>query len=168
MFVLPFSNSIFFTSNTFSPYLLIKTPNTLIPLKFYEPPILLFRNFTGNSQTFFSSFSISSAFRILFKTVFNSLNFTYSYIHLKGIGFKLYKSSNSIVVSSGFNHYTKLTFPLCFKFVVRRAYLILYSSKTSHNYYVNLIRHIRFPDPYRAKGFRFKNQIIKLKVGKQR
>jgi large subunit ribosomal protein L6 len=96
----------------------------------------------------------------------------YVYIHLKGIGFKLYKSStsNSLIVNSGYNHYTKFTplFRPDVSFLVRKSYVLIFSYAKSISNFSNIIRKIRFPDPYRGKGFRFKNQILKFKIGKQR
>ena len=129
--------------------------------------------YTPVSSQFFAllfSKSVAKSFISQLRGTLNSEIFKYTYLHLKGIGFKLYpsKTTNSIVVNSGYNHYTKLNFPNVFSFLSRKVYLICYSKSFLHNYYINVIKNVRSPDPYRAKGFRFKNQLIKLKVGKQR
>lgn len=125
-----------------------------------------------NLQTFvtFSSFKSIKFFFTHFRLSLINSKFFYSYIHLKGIGFKLYKSikTNSLIINSGYNHYTKVTCPSFINIVVRKFYVLIYSNSSLHNYFVNVLRNVRYPDPYRAKGFRFKNQIVKLKIGKQR
>jgi len=140
-----------------------------IPVNFFYCPTYKEPNF---SKVSFSYYSNSSARTSLnwFRNFFLPAKFKYTYLHLKGIGFKIYSSklSNSFIVSSGYNHYTKLTFPKLFSFLARKVYVICYSNSVLHSYYINVIKNIRFPDPYRAKGFRLRNQIIKLKVGKQR
>ncbi len=129
---------------------------------------LIYKNY--NFFTIFNSFRIIKSFFTIFRLNFIKPKFFYSYIHLQGIGFKVYRSinTNSLVVNSGYNHYTKITYPTLMNLIVRKFYVLMYSNSLKHNYYVNVLRNIRYPDPYRAKGFRFKNQIIKLKVGKQR
>lgn len=151
----------FFFSSSFSTKSL-----PLFPFRFSKH--LVFKN--SILLSFFDSFKSIKFFFTLFRLNFIKTKFFYSYIHLKGIGFKLYKShiSNSLVINSGYNHYTKIFYPSFINLIVRKFYVLLYSNSHQHNYYVNTLRHIRYPDPYRAKGFRFKNQLIKLKIGKQR
>ncbi len=122
------------------------------------------------TSKFFFNLSEYKAFITFFTRYARALKVQYTYLHLKGIGFKLYRSTlpPAIIVNAGYNHYTKFKLPKFSTVFVRKAYLIFCSNIIRHAYYVNYIRSIRFPDPYRAKGFRFKNQIIKFKIGKQR
>ena len=158
-----FSNSInkFIVKTHFNFILL----NSLYML-FFDNTLFFFKLYFSNyldSQLFFKN--INSFFFKLFLP-------HYVYIHLKGIGFKLYKStaSNSLIVNSGYNHYTKFTSLSRpdVSFIVRKSYLLIFSYSKSISNFSNIIRKIRFPDPYRGKGFRFKNQILKFKIGKQR
>lgn len=157
----------FFIFSTSLTYNILNTESFTVSKFFLAQPIFFKpKNFSFYHANL-AEFKHWSAF---FRFLLTPYPFLYSYLHLKGIGFRLYKSvaSNSLIVNSGYNHYTRLSFPNGFKIVVRKAYALCYSSMYRHNYYVNVIRSVRFPDPYRAKGFRFRNQTIKLKVGKQR
>jgi hypothetical protein len=155
------NNRFFFNFSTFKTMRIVAFSNRFMGDLIYE---------NYNFFTIFNSFRAIKSFFTIFRLTFIKPKFFYSYIHLKGIGFKLYRSinTNSLVINSGFNHYTKITYPTFINLIVRKFYVLLYSNSFKHNYYINVLRNIRYPDPYRAKGFRFKNQIIKLKVGKQR
>lgn len=142
--------------------------NKILPLS-VDPSLI----YNSVSPHFFGLLFSKSAAKSLINQLRGTLNseiFKYTYLHLKGIGFKLYpsKMTNSVVINSGYNHYTKLKFPTSFSFLSRKVYLICYSKSFLHNYYINVIKNVRSLDPYRAKGFRLKNQLVKLKVGKQR
>jgi hypothetical protein len=158
----------YFINNTF--FFNFSTPQTIKLSSFSNRFLsdLIYANY--NFFTIFNSFKTLKSFFTIFRLNFIKPKFFYSYIHLKGIGFKLYRSTNtnSLIVNSGYNHYTKITYPILINLIVRKFYVLIYSSAVKHNYYVNVLRNIRYPDPYRAKGFRFKSQIIKLKIGKQR
>jgi large subunit ribosomal protein L6 len=95
----------------------------------------------------------------------------YSVLHVKGIGFKVfyYNRGHSLYFSLGFNHLVKAKLPKSVFVKVRKQYVLLFSSdKQILGQTVHTVRHLRFPDPYRGKGIRFRFQVMKFKPGKQR
>jgi|UPI00068A7296 hypothetical protein len=95
----------------------------------------------------------------------------YSVLHVKGIGFKVfyYAKEHSLYFVLGYNHMVKFKLPQSVFVKVRKQYVIFFSADKnllgSSLYY---IIHLRYPDPYRGKGIRYRFQIIKFKPGKQR
>jgi ribosomal protein L6P/L9E len=95
----------------------------------------------------------------------------YSVLHVNGIGFKIFYfgRQHSLYFSLGYNHIVKFKLPKELTVKVRKQYLLLFSyNKSSLGTSVYQIQHLRFPDPYRGKGIRFRFQIITFKLGKQR
>lgn len=92
-------------------------------------------------------------------------------LHVKGIGFKSFYSplKHSLYFNLGYNHLTKYKLPLVVKVRLLRGYMILFSfNKQMLFQIIYEIRRLRYPDPYRGKGIRYRFQVIKFKPGKQR
>lgn len=95
----------------------------------------------------------------------------YSILHVKGIGFKVFYFArlHSLYFSLGYNHIVKYRLPLDINVKVRKQYLLFFSyNRSLLGSSVYQIQHLRFPDPYRGKGIRFRFQIMVFKPGKQR
>lgn len=139
---------------------------------FYCSSSFFFFNFTAVqllSNIFFLTDRIfSNSFQGFFKSIFFTPSF--AILHLKGIGYKCYYSKliNQLVFNTGFNHYSIFRMPNGLDVRLRKVFFIFFSNFFKVTKFVNIVRKIRFPDPYRAKGFRHKNQKIIFKVGKQR
>lgn len=132
---------------------------------------ITFTHLSSNSNYFFPTKSFANSLFGLFRTVTSRfLSPSYTVLHLKGIGYKCYysTSANKLIFNTGFNHYSTFLMPSGLEVKLRKTFFILFSNFYSVKKFVNIIRLIRFPDPYRAKGFRYKNQFIKFKTGKQR
>ena len=91
-------------------------------------------------------------------------------LHVKGIGFKVYYywNTKSLYFNLGYNHICKYCLENIAEVKVRKQYLLLFTKIISLIFYVNEIKNLRFPDPYRGKGIRFRFQEMKFKPGKQR
>lgn len=100
----------------------------------------------------------------------NKLKIFFQILHVKGIGFKVYyyRVTHSLYFNLGYNHVCKYLLNLTISVKVRKQYLLLFVKLFSPMYFINEIRNLRFPDPYRGKGIRFRFQEIKFKPGKQR
>jgi hypothetical protein len=157
--------------------------NFFLSIKFFQNSVFIYSSFFTFSNFltfkhlftfthyFFPSFFLLNSFFGLFKNaIFRFELPSYAVLHLKGIGYKCYhsKSSNNLIFNTGFNHYSTFSLPKGLDVRLRKSFFIIFSNFYSVKKFINIIRLIRFPDPYRAKGFRYKNQFIKFKVGKQR
>ncbi len=95
----------------------------------------------------------------------------FSILHVKGIGFKVFYSTfrHSLYFNLGYNHITKYRLPPSVSVRSLKGYLMFYSfDNHSLGSVVYGVRHLRYPDPYRGKGVRFRFQLIRFKPGKQR
>lgn len=112
-----------------------------------------------------------SLFKSKLSEVVNFVRTIYQILHVKGIGFKVYyhKLAHSIYFNLGYNHLCKYNLTSALSVKVRKQYLLLYSIiKPELSVSVYQIRALRYPDPYRGKGIRFRFQHLKFKPGKQR
>ena len=91
-------------------------------------------------------------------------------LHVKGIGFKVYyyRKTTSLYLNLGYNHICKYCLERIGSVKVRKQYLLLFTPLSSIMFFVNEIKNLRKPDPYRGKGIRFRFQEITFKPGKQR
>lgn len=111
--------------------------------------------------------SVASSYTAIIKSCFGY----YSVLHVKGIGFKVFYFSrlHTLYFSLGYNHIVKYKLSKNIFVKVRKQYLLFFScDKCSLGNSIYQIRHLRFPDPYRGKGIRFRFQIMNFKPGKQR
>ncbi len=111
--------------------------------------------------------SVVSCYKSLFKSQLGH----YSILHVKGIGFKVFYFSrvHSLYFLLGYNHIVKYKLPKEVFVKVRKQFLLFFSHHAqSLGTSIYQIQHLRYPDPYRGKGIRFRFQIIKFKPGKQR
>lgn len=149
-------------------------------IKFYHSSferVSSFYFFTnGDSSVFVPTFITSRSdfkffirqLQVLFKP---SINFFYQILHVKGIGFKVYMyiKAHALYFLLGYNHICKYRLPASIFTKVRKHNLLIYAPvNTNLNSIIHQIRHLRYPDPYRGKGIRYRFQIIKFKPGKQR
>lgn len=156
---------------------------SIVRSKTFESSIFIYSNsFIFQNFSFFASIFAqnyyfcptklltNSFFGLFYNAVFRLSTPSYTVLHLKGIGYKCYysRTSNKLIFNTGFNHYSAFSVPKGLEVRLRKIFFVLFSNFYSVKKFVNIIRLIRFPDPYRAKGFRYKNQLIKFKVGKQR
>jgi large subunit ribosomal protein L6 len=123
------------------------------------------------SKFFFTKSLVSAAKTALYK-IKQNLKTSFQVLYAKGIGFKVYyyNKDHSLYLNLGYNHLCRYKLTKFMAVKVRKQYILLYSLNglvdvISPSYE---IRALRFPDPYRGKGIRFRSQEIKFKPGKQR
>jgi large subunit ribosomal protein L6 len=105
-------------------------------------------------------------------SIYNGLHGGYfCVLHVKGIGFKVFYSflRRALYFFLGYNHVTKYQLlPLVTIKPLKNHLLIFTFRNDLFGSSVYHIRHLRFPDPYRGKGIRYRYQIMHFKPGKQR
>jgi len=109
-------------------------------------------------------------FRKKLQNLRDKLKTFFQILHVKGIGFKVYyyRKTTSLYLNLGYNHICKYCLESVGSVKVRKQYLLLFTPLSSIMFFVNEIKNLRKPDPYRGKGIRFRFQEIKFKPGKQR
>jgi len=140
------------------------------------PTRQLYFPFDGRFFSKFRAFCISMAQLVArisgFKSVYDGLRGGYFCIlHVKGIGFKVFFSflRRALYFFLGYNHLTKYCLPSLVEVKPLKNYLLVFTfRKDLFGGSVYHIRHLRFPDPYRGKGIRYRYQIMRFKPGKQR
>ncbi|OGM24193.1 50S ribosomal protein L6 [Candidatus Woesebacteria bacterium RIFCSPHIGHO2_02_FULL_38_9] len=89
-------------------------------------------------------------------------------LELVGAGYRAEVKDGSLVINIGFSHPVTFLAPSGIKFKVEKSLITIEGPDIE---IVGLlaarIRAIRPPDPYKGKGIRYQNEILKLKPGKQ-
>ncbi|MDD5066548.1 MAG: 50S ribosomal protein L6 [bacterium] len=87
---------------------------------------------------------------------------------IEGVGYKGLLQGKKLVLSLGYSHPVEIEIPDDIKVEVKDNVNI--TIKGMNRYKVGqlaaMIRNTRVPDPYKAKGVRYINEVIKRKVGK--
>lgn len=126
-----------------------------------------FPNYNGK---FFSSPDKLGSVMATYKRIGINFGF-YAVLHVKGIGFKVFYFSkrHSLYFILGYNHIVKFRLPPSIFARVRKQYLLFFSfDKELLGKTIYQVQHLRYPDPYRGKGIRFRFQVMNFKPGKQR
>lgn len=89
-------------------------------------------------------------------------------LEVRGTGYKASVSGNKLTVLAGYIHPVVITAPEGILFNVAEETKITVSGidKTVVGQVASNIRKIRTPEPYKGKGVRYANEVIKLKAGK--
>ncbi|MEK7460860.1 MAG: 50S ribosomal protein L6 [Patescibacteria group bacterium] len=89
-------------------------------------------------------------------------------LEMKGTGYRAEVSGNDLVLSVGFSHPVRITAPAGISFNVEKNTSIFVEGidrqlvgETSAK-----IRQVRKPEPYKGKGIRYSDEVIRLKPGK--
>ena len=99
-----------------------------------------------------------------------SLSYKY-FLEMRGIGFKVYKKLNILILDVGFSHQIKLIIPqnLLVKILNKKNTKFLlhgFNRKKVHEF-ANIIKLCRLPNEYTLKGIHYKNEFLVKKTGKQ-
>ena len=87
---------------------------------------------------------------------------------LKGIGFKALIKNNNLILKLGFSHNIIILIPSNIKINIQSNNLIFNSIDFIFlTQFVNFIKNYKKPEPYKGKGFLFKNEKIIKKEGKK-
>ena len=87
---------------------------------------------------------------------------------IEGIGYKAVLNGNKLVLSLGFSHPVEIETPKGIEFKVEKNTIIISGpDKQLVGQVAANIRKHRKPEPYKGKGIRYKDEIIKRKAGKK-
>jgi len=87
---------------------------------------------------------------------------------LEGVGFKSEVSGNSLNLALGFSHPVKVTIPEGLTLTAEKNVLTFSSiDKELIGSFTASIRALKKPEPYKGKGFRYSDEIIRRKQGKK-
>jgi len=89
-------------------------------------------------------------------------------LEVVGVGYRVQKSGNKIVLNVGYSHPVEVFETDTIKLDVEGANIIKVSgpSKQAVGQFAANIRRIRPPEPYKGKGIRYKDENVLRKVGK--
>lgn len=89
-------------------------------------------------------------------------------LEIVGVGYRVQKSGNKIVLSVGFSHPVEVNETKEIKLDVDGTNIIKVSgvSKQAVGEFAAEIRDIRPPEPYKGKGIRYQGEQVTIKVGK--
>lgn len=89
-------------------------------------------------------------------------------LDLKGVGYKAEVQGNNLVLNVGFSHPVNIGIPDGIKVAMEKATIVIHGiNKQQVGQFAASVRTIRPPEPYKGKGIRYSDEIIKLKPGKQ-
>lgn len=89
-------------------------------------------------------------------------------LEMKGTGYRAEVKEGSIILMVGFSHPVELTIPQGITAAVERNVVIILtaSDRQKLGHFAAQIRAIRPPEPYKGKGIKYEQEIIKRKPGK--
>ena len=89
-------------------------------------------------------------------------------LDIVGVGYKAQKQGSKIVLSMGYSHPVEIEEPKGITFDVPTPTSIVVKgiSKQVVGQTAAEIRGVRPPEPYKGKGIRYKNEVVRRKVGK--
>jgi large subunit ribosomal protein L6 len=89
-------------------------------------------------------------------------------LEIVGVGYKAQKTGTKIVLSMGFSHPVEMEEPngITFDVPTPTSIVVKGISKQVVGEIAAEIRGVRPPEPYKGKGIRYKNEIVRRKVGK--
>jgi len=87
---------------------------------------------------------------------------------IHGVGYKAQLTGKKLVINLGYSHPIEIEAPEGIEFEVERGIRIKVKGfdKELVGHVAAKIRRLRNPDPYKAKGVRYENEIIRRKPGK--
>lgn len=87
---------------------------------------------------------------------------------IEGIGFKAVLDGKNLILSLGFSHPVKIEVPAGIEFKVEKNVIIISGiDKELVGEIAAKIRRKKKPEPYKGKGIRYINEVVRRKVGKK-
>lgn len=87
---------------------------------------------------------------------------------LEGVGFKVALSGDKLTFSLGFSHPVIVTVPPMIKVVVDKNQLAISGfDKEALGEFAARLRDLKRPEPYKGKGIRYANEVVRRKQGKK-
>ena len=88
-------------------------------------------------------------------------------LEVNGVGYKVQKSGNKLVLSLGYSHPVEMIDPEGLESVVDGNKITIKGiDKERVGQYAAEIRDKRRPEPYKGKGIKYADEVIRRKVGK--
>ena len=89
-------------------------------------------------------------------------------LEVNGVGYRAQKNGKTLVISLGFSHSVEMTDPEGIEVAVDGQNLIIVKGidKEKVGQYAAEIRSKREPEPYKGKGIKYVDEVIRRKVGK--
>lgn len=105
---------------------------------------------------------------LLIKAILNISKGYYKTLLIQGVGYKMFIEKNKLIFKLGFSHNVIYNIPSNIKiFFIPSNKIIIYGNNLQKVAQTAAeIRFLKVPEPYKGKGIRYQNEIIKLKVGK--
>lgn len=87
---------------------------------------------------------------------------------IEGIGYKAEVSGKSLILSIGFSHKVKVSVPKGIKVSVEKNLITISGSdKEAVGQFAAAVRARKKPEPYKGKGIRYDDEVIRRKQGKR-
>ncbi len=87
---------------------------------------------------------------------------------IEGIGFRAEISGTTLTLLLGFSHPVKVEVPVDLKVTVEKSVLTVSGSdKERVGQFAAKVRALKKPEPYKGKGIRYSNEVVKRKEGKR-
>lgn len=85
-----------------------------------------------------------------------------------GVGYRVAKQGNKLVMNMGFSHQVEMPEPAGIEFEVpsQTKIIVKGASKQLVGETAAKVRGVRPPEPYKGKGIRYENEYVRRKVGK--
>ena len=89
-------------------------------------------------------------------------------LEINGVGYRAQKQGKTLVLSLGYSHPVEMTDPADLEVVVEGQNKIIVKGidKEKVGQYAAEIREKRAPEPYKGKGIKYADEVIRRKVGK--
>jgi large subunit ribosomal protein L6 len=89
-------------------------------------------------------------------------------LEINGVGYRAAKQGNKLVLSLGYSHPVEMTDPEGLESIVENQTKITIKGidKEKVGQYAAEIRDKRRPEPYKGKGIKYADEVIRRKVGK--
>ncbi|MDP3725903.1 MAG: 50S ribosomal protein L6 [bacterium] len=87
---------------------------------------------------------------------------------IEGVGYRAEVSGNNLVLQLGFSHPVKIPIPGDVKVTVEKNVMTISSiNKESVGQFTASVRALKKPEPYKGKGIRYENEVLRRKQGKR-
>ena len=89
-------------------------------------------------------------------------------LEINGVGYRAQLQGNKLIVSAGYSHTVDMEIPADLKVELPKNTVIIISGidKQKVGQFAAEIREIRKPEPYKGKGIKYSNEVIRRKEGK--
>ncbi len=87
---------------------------------------------------------------------------------LEGVGYKSQVTGNKLVLSLGFSHQVEVEIPALLSVKAEKNLITIEGvDKELVGSFAAKVRSLKKPEPYKGKGFRYENEVIRRKQGKK-